>query len=95
MYKYTIIFCLFLYSCGPDDVTTTFEDGTTKEVYSVNKEGKKEGVYKLFRENGSLQEESNFKNDQLSGERKIYFPDGKVVEVLENYVEGKMEGDLI
>jgi len=92
MYKYAIFLSLFLYSCGPEDVTTTFENGATREVYSVNKDGQKNGPYKLFREDGTLLEESSYKTDQLSGERKIYFPDGKQVEIVENYKAGVMNG---
>jgi len=100
MYKSATYFSLFIlsfvfYSCAPEDVVTTFENGSTKEIYAVNDEGQKNGVYKLFREDGTLQEESNFKKDQLVGQRKIYFQDGKQIEILENYKDGILEGEHV
>ena len=95
MYKYAIFLSLFLFSCSPEDVTTTYENGNIKEVYGVNKDGLKNGLYKSFREDGTLSEESNFKQDQLSGTRKVYFPDGKQVEIVENYQADVMEGEHV
>lgn len=95
MYKYSILLLFFLVSCTPDDVTTLYENGKTKEIYSINKEGVKNGLYKMFREDGSLSEESHYAKGQLSGKRKIYFPDGKQVEIEENYIADELVGDHV
>ncbi len=93
MYKYLIFICILFSACAADEVTTTFDDGSIKEVFSVNKEGQKDGVYKLFREDGTLYEESNYSNDQLNGLRRVYFPDGVQVEIEELYDHDVMEGE--
>lgn len=92
MYKYSFFLLLFLASCTPEEVTTTFEDGTVKEIYTINKEGLKDGMFKQYRKDGSLLEESEYEDDKLSGTRKMYFPDGKQVEIEELYKDDVMVG---
>lgn len=93
MHKYAIFISLFLISCTQKDVTTTYENGSTMEVFKVNKEGQKNGLYRLYREDGTLAEESNFDKDQLSGKRRVYFEDGIQVEIEELYKENEMDGE--
>ena len=93
MYKYLILLSLLFISCSSDkQVTISHENGQPKEVFTVNEENKKDGVYKQFREDGSLMEESNYVADVLQGTRKIYFQDGKQVEIEERYQDGNIDG---
>lgn len=45
-----------------------------KEVYFTNAKGEKEGVYKLYDENGIIQQEANYKAGVLEGMLKEYYP---------------------
>ena len=89
-----LLLCSFvIFSCGNvKTVEQLNDDGKVEEKYSVNKKTqKKEG--KLFRyyKDGSVFEESNYKNDLLNGERKMYYENGKI-QILENYIDGEFDG---
>ncbi len=92
MHKYLLLSAFLLISCGNNEVTISYENGKPKEIYSVNDENQKDGAYKQYREDGTLQEESNYVADVLEGKRKIYHPDGKNPEIVEFYYMGKLEG---
>ncbi len=51
----------------------------------------KEGLYVKLDEKGNKYEEAQYKNDQLNGERKLYFENGEV-QIIENYLDGNFEG---
>jgi antitoxin component YwqK of YwqJK toxin-antitoxin module len=61
-----------------------------EEYYEVD--GKKEGVYKSYRENGQLLHICNYFDDKLNGEFKSYWEDGELFEII-NYVNDKIEGE--
>ena len=92
MHKYLLLSAFLLISCGNNEVTISYENGKPNEIYSVNDENQKDGLYKQFREDGTLQEESNYSSDILNGKRKIYQPDGVNLEIEEFYKDGKLEG---
>lgn len=92
MHKYLLLSAFLFISCANNEVTISYENGQPNEIYSVNDENLKDGSYKKFREDGSLQEESNYSADVLNGKRKIYQPDGKNLEIEEFYKNGELEG---
>ncbi|MBK8192298.1 MAG: hypothetical protein IPK76_03580 [Lewinellaceae bacterium] len=51
----------------------------------------KAGLYQRFHQDGHLVEEAHFVNDTLHGERKFFFPNGKV-ERIEHHQHGVMHG---
>lgn len=51
----------------------------------------KEGLYQRFAPGGQLLEEAHYINDTLEGERRYFFPDGKV-ESIEHFSRGKFHG---
>ncbi len=95
MYKYVLLFSFIFVSCAPKEVTISYKDGQPNEVYTVNDDDQKHGSYKKYREDGSLEEESNYNNGKLSGKRKIYFPKADQIEIEELYQDGVMHGEHI
>ena len=93
MYRYLVLISFLLISCSDKEVTISYENGKAKEIYYVDDDNKKDGLYKMFREDGTLQEESNYKSDVLHGKRKLYYPNGTQVEIEELYKDGSMEGE--
>ncbi len=51
----------------------------------------KEGLYQHFRTDNSLMEEAHYQHDTLEGERKYFYPGGKI-ESIESYRKGVIEG---
>lgn len=93
MYKYILFAAFLCVSCSNKEVTISYENGKPNEIYSVNDENQKEGLYKKYREDGTLQEESNYAAGILDGKRKLYFEDGAQIEIEELYKDGQMEGE--
>jgi antitoxin component YwqK of YwqJK toxin-antitoxin module len=89
MVKYFVLSLLImtLISCGLEEIKTTHPNGTTKEQYTINKNGGKEGEYKAFSETGKLKEKAFYKNDALNGIRTLYYDNGNA-EIEENYIDG-------
>lgn len=89
MTKYLIasLLATLLYSCGMKEVTTTYDNGNIKEQFTVNKNGEKEGEYKMYAESGKLKESASYKNGQLFGKRTLYFDNGNA-EIEESYTDG-------
>jgi len=56
------------------------------EVFILN--GKKEGVYKSYHDNGQLFQEVNFINGKENGIYKSYWDNGQLLEEV-NYIDGK------
>lgn len=53
--------------------------------------GKMNGPYETYHENGQLEREANFKNDNMDGVYKFYGKNGKIF-MISNYKDGKLEG---
>jgi antitoxin component YwqK of YwqJK toxin-antitoxin module len=53
--------------------------------------GKKEGEYKSYYENGRPDMVRNYKNGKVEGEYKSYY-ENKQLEIIYNYKDGKLEG---
>jgi len=69
-------------------VRTYYDNEQTKlkeEYYEIN--GKKEGIYKEYYNNGQLNVVCNYIDDKLNGEYKIYLCDGQLYEIC-NCVNG-------
>ena len=47
---------------------------------SIFKNGKLNGISKMYYENGKIMMKMNFKNDELEGEAIIYNEDGKILD---------------
>jgi len=67
-----------------------FLDGAIREeVYY--KDGKKEGVAKLYNKKGIMRGEFNFKNGKQDGLNRTYFPDGERLKEI-TFKDGRLEG---
>jgi len=89
MFKPFFIFCIIIfvsYGCGDQKITKNYPNGNIMEEYTVNKEQKKNGEYKLYFENGKVKETATYQNDQLIGVRTMYYENGNI-ETEENYTE--------
>ena len=89
----SVLFCL-AYSCvnSPvEKVEHRNEQGQLERFERRKKDFAKEGLYQRFSENGALLEEAHYTNDSLDGERKYFYPNGKV-ESVERYAKGVYHG---
>lgn len=67
-----------------------FLDGAIREeVYY--KDGKKEGVAKLYNKKGIMRGEFNFKNGKQDGLNRTYYPDGERLKEI-TFKDGRLEG---
>ena len=84
-----------LLSCKPDNrIVQEYPDAGMKEIYSIDKDSLIHGEKLVYLENGEfLYSKSNYDRGQLSGERYIYFPDGKV-DVYEQYRDDVLHDTL-
>jgi uncharacterized protein len=76
-------------------IRTYYDEAKTQlheEYYEVD--GKKEGVYKRYYDNGQLWEECNYVNGKLNGEYKQYHDNGQL-EAKCNYVNGETYGESV
>ncbi|WP_235297832.1 toxin-antitoxin system YwqK family antitoxin [Portibacter marinus] len=91
-----ILLVLMLQSCGRrlDEVEIRNAKGDVVERFYLNQDSLRFGTYTSFNEQGAVFEESQYKNGELHGIRKIYYPDG-AVEIEENYKKGRMEGPYL
>ena len=64
---------------------------TSSIIAQTNKEGKKDGLRKVFYENGQLKEEFNYKEGKKDGLRKAYYENGKL-RLKTNYKNDKLDG---
>lgn len=67
------------------------ENGQLERFERRKKDFAKEGVYRKFSPEGVLMEEAQYKNDTLDGERKFFYPSGKL-ESVEHYRNGAYHG---
>jgi len=85
--------CLFLMACsnGLETVETKDDYGYAIKYTRSKKDYAKQGLYTKWDEKGQKYEEANYKDDQLNGERKLYYENGQV-QIVENYINGSFEG---
>jgi antitoxin component YwqK of YwqJK toxin-antitoxin module len=76
------------------EVITTFDNGKVKEKYFVNVNGKKDGEYIEYHENGNVHIKCNYHNGKLEGEYILYYENGNV-SVKCNLHDGYCEGEYI
>lgn len=73
---------LLLAACSNiETVKVTAEDGTIEEFQQDKKTKLKNGFYKLLSADGKLMAEATYVNGEVMGERKLYFKDGKVMQI--------------
>ena len=73
-----------------EGVCTWYYPSGYKQVQLVMQHGKKNGIYRVWREDGSLQEWRGYKNDLLNGYHIVYGTDGRP-EKMQHYTEGKAD----
>ena len=59
-----------------EEVVKTHPDGTVSEQYEVDADGRKDGRYSRFDENGTTVEQATYKAEQLHGLRRTWAADG-------------------
>lgn len=69
-------------------------NGMLKEIYEVDNQGRKNGLYNSFTKNGQLWIKSNYKDDKLDGKYLKYYENGKLAEK-SNYLNGKLHGKYL
>lgn len=74
-----------------ETVETRDSEGRIERYQRRTSDSAKEGLYQKFRPDNTLLEESHYHNDTLEGERKYFYPSGKV-ESVEHYQRGVIEG---
>jgi antitoxin component YwqK of YwqJK toxin-antitoxin module len=74
-----------------ETVETRDAEGRLERYQRRASDSAKEGLYQKFRPDNTLLEESHYRNDTLEGERKFFYPNGKV-ESVEHYQYGVIEG---
>lgn len=86
---------LLFFQCCKQSPIETIESRDAEgrlERYERRKvDAAKEGLYQRFRPDNSLIEEAHYQNDTLNGERKYFYPDGKL-ESIERYSRGIIDG---
>ncbi len=77
---------------NPTEIVETRDAEGRLERYERNKKDfAKAGKYQKFAADGKLIEEANYRQDKLEGERRYFYPNGKV-ESIENYKNGLLHG---
>ncbi len=81
------------FSKDSDRIKVTYFTTRGKIISQGEMVGKKrEGLWKYFhKDSDKIMSEEQYVNDLIQGEKKIYFPNGKLTE-LTNYVDGKRQG---
>ena len=86
--------CAFLLpACnnGLETVETQDEYGYQIKYTRRKTDYAKEGTYVKLDEKGRKYEEAKYQNDQLNGERRLYYENGQV-QIIEPYAEGNFDG---
>lgn len=80
-------------ACGGrlEKVETTNEYGETERYRRDPETYAREGAYERYSAEGQLLEKAEYANDTLTGERILYFPNGKP-NIVEQYARGLFEG---
>ncbi|MEQ1744251.1 MAG: toxin-antitoxin system YwqK family antitoxin [Saprospiraceae bacterium] len=91
-----IFLLVALAACGPNVETVEMKNdfGQTERYQRRKKDFAKEGLYQRFHETGYLIEEAHFVNDTIHGERKQFYPNGKM-ERTEAYERGTLHGPMV
>jgi len=86
---------VILQSCNQYDTVKEYSDGhVLLEEYKIDKDSLMQGEYLSYFEDGkNVFERSHYKDDQLDGERRLYFENGQV-EIIENYVRDTLTDTL-
>lgn len=84
---------LLLAACSNfETIENKDERGKVIERYTINKKTKKkEGEYTAFFPSGAKLEESQYLNDSLNGERKLFYENGQVDQIF-HHANGMFEG---
>ena len=77
---------------GEVEKSYIFKNGRIIAEGILKDNGKKEGLWKEYYDDGSLKSEGNYKNDWKTGKWKYYYPNGQLEETGE-YINGKPEGE--
>lgn len=94
-YFFILLFGFFILGCStPKVVTVKNDDGIKVEEYTVNKDGAKEGEYKRYFADGSLEELAQYKAGKLNGKRTIYHNNGNP-EIEEIYINDVIDGEYL
>ena len=88
-----ILVVLLYSSCGDNIIITHYESGEKHEEYQYTGDSLKHGFYKRYSQGGILQEEANYVEGKLDGERIIYNSKGEK-EVSEIYTLDVLNGPL-
>lgn len=93
----TILSVLFVFTtCAQTEIKKEYYDYAKKDLKSETpyKDGKIDGVQKIYEEWGDLQMEIPFSNGKINGIKKEYFGYGKrkIVKVETPYIDGKING---
>ena len=87
--------CFALFSCSNLETITEQDDSGNTIKYVRDKEDyAREGLYQVFGADGKLLEEANYKDDQLHGERKLFYANGQV-EAVEQFANGEYTGNFL
>ena len=96
--KNFILFSVFLaatlFSCkGKYDLIEKHdESGTLTESYSIDKEtGLIEGLHYKYFPNGKVEQQSDYKNNKLDGNRILFYENGDTL-IVESYKKAQYEG---
>lgn len=92
-YLFVCFTCLAFHACQSDieTIEAKNEYGQLERFERRKTDFAKAGLYQRFHQDGHLVEEAHFVNDTLHGERKFFFPNGKV-ERIEHHQHGVMHG---
>ena len=85
---------LFLEACSPQDLKQVKEvdpDGNTEQFKLSKKSGQKNGLYQLFRPDGSVIEIAHYEEGLLNG-RRILFYESMDTMIIETHQTGRYEG---
>ena len=55
-----------------------YDNGKVKCAYSVDENGKKQGSYESYHDNGQLDKKCTYKNGKLDGPYESYYPNGQL-----------------
>ncbi|MEM9822956.1 MAG: hypothetical protein AAF985_17885 [Bacteroidota bacterium] len=87
-------FCLlFLFGCdnGLETVEEKAEDGSVTRYVRKKENFAKHGLLVRIDANGLKLEESNYEEDVLHGERRLYYESGEL-QIVEHHTQGQFEG---